>query len=320
MSIQKYADILQDKLKVDSALAEKIITKSIEGGEVKDDLSNIDEWLNERLLPNCVHIDETGYSTMCINALKIVSKTAATDYGSSRQRDFGQMWADITRGYLGEYAFKLFLKQRFNIDAELGHDLGKLEDYLPMDLHKITKPGDKPRPPKIKVGIKAGKWNGIWLDIPGDQFNHSDIHAFVKIGAGRDHLFAFFKQLSVFKDKVLKRGEEIGCLSKEESAALFKDIPGFSPVTAYICGFARKDDNYKGFSYSGKKGRKNYTIRSWKGEIRPGDLDSIKEAEEVSGKVSFLGIGEFSHDSGYLFNAGNLFWKEKDWKKVCDAL
>lgn len=254
MSIQKYVNILCGELKVDSALAEKIIIKSQEGGEIEKDLSNINEWLNERLLPNCVHIDETGYSTMCINALKIVSKTA----------------------------------------AELGHDLGKLEDYLPMDLHKITKAGEMPRPPKIKVGIKAGKWNGIWLDIPGDQFDHSDIHAFVKIGAGRDHLFAFFKQLSVFKDKVLKRGEEIGCLSK--------------------------DDDYKDLSFSGKKGRINYTIRAWKGKISDGDLDRIKIAEGVSGKVSFLGIGEFSHDNGYLFNAGNLLWKEKDWKKVCDVL
>ena len=320
MSIQKYADVLRDNLKVDSVLAEKIIEKSIDGGEIKEDLSNIDEWINDRLLPNCVLIDETGYSTMCINALKIVSKTAATDFGSSRQRDFGQIWADMTRGYLGEYAFKLFLKKRFNIDAELGHELGNLEDYLPMDLHQIIKPGDHSRPPKIKVGIKAVKWNGIWLDIPGDQFGHSDIHAFVKIGAGRDHLFAFFKQLSVFKDKVLKRGEEIGCLTKDESATLFKEIPAFSPVTAYICGFARKDDNYKNLFFSGKKGRKNYTIRSWRGEIRPGDLDCIKQAEEVSGKISFIGIGEFSHDSGYLFNAGNLYWKEKDWKKVADSL
>ena len=46
---------------------------------------------------------------------------------------------------------------------------------------------------KLNISIKTSKWNGIWLDIPGNQFEHSDIHVFVKIGAGRDHLFAFFK-------------------------------------------------------------------------------------------------------------------------------
>lgn len=320
MSTQKCAEILCKQIKVDPVLAEKIIEKSVEGGEISKDLNNIDEWLNDRLLPNCVDIDEAGYSTMCINALKIVSKTAATDFGSSRQRDFGQLWADMTRGYLGEYAFKLFLKNRFKIDAELGHELGELEDYLPMDIHEITKPGESPRIPKIKIGIKASKWNGIWLDIPGDQFDHSDIHVLVKIGAGRDHLFAFFKQLSVFKDKVLKRGEDIGCLSKEESEDLFQKIPAFKPITAYICGFVKKSDNYKTMPFAGKKGRKNYTITAWRGEIRPGDLDAIKDAEGVAGKVSFAGIGEFSHDNGYLFNAGNLLWKEKDWEKVIDSL
>ncbi len=36
----------------------------------------------ERLLPNLVFIDEPGYAAMCIDALKIVSTTAGTDFGS----------------------------------------------------------------------------------------------------------------------------------------------------------------------------------------------------------------------------------------------
>ena len=92
-----------------------IVDKAEKGGEVKNSL---EDWLKLRFLPNIVLIDEDGYSRMCIDALKILSKTAATDYGSSRQRDFGHVWADMTRGYLGELAFKLFL-ERQSIKVEL---------------------------------------------------------------------------------------------------------------------------------------------------------------------------------------------------------
>ena len=217
---------LEDKLGIDEKEATAILTKVIAGGEFKN--LNIDEWFDKRFLPNLVFIDEDGYSKMCVDALKIISSTAATDYGSSRQRDMGQMWADMTRGYLGELGFSLFLKKRWNVNADLGHDIGTLEEFLPMDIHQIEKPGENARPPKLKLSIKTTKWNGIWLDIPGDQFNHSDVHVLVKIGAGRDHLFAFFKKISVFKDKVLKIGEDVGSLSTDEARDLFDKLPQHS--------------------------------------------------------------------------------------------
>jgi len=305
-------------LDIDGKEATAILTKVIAGGEFKD--LNIDEWFDKRFLPNLVFIDEAGYSKMCVDALKIIGSTAATDYGSSRQRDMGQMWADMTRGYLGELGFSLFLKKRWNVNADLGHDIGTLEEFLPMDIHQIEKPGENARPPKLKLSIKTTKWNGIWLDIPGDQFNHSDVHVLVKIGAGRDHLFAFFKKISVFKDKVLKIGEDVGSLSTDEARDLFDKLPTFKPIPAYICGFVLKSTKYNDLSYDGKKGRKNYTIKAWNGPICSGDLPQIKENEQISGKVTFEGIGKFAHDSGFLFNTGNLFWKEDDWQKVIDAI
>ena len=33
-----------------------------------------------------------------------------------------------------------------------------------------------------------------FVDIPGDQFNHSDYHVQVKVSVGRDHLFGFSKK------------------------------------------------------------------------------------------------------------------------------
>ena len=117
--------------------AVKILEKAEIGGEM--DGLEPNEWLENRFKPNLVFIDEQDYARMCVDALKILSNTAATDYGSSRQRDMGQLWADMTRSYLGEQAFVQFLKKYFDIPALLGHERGELADYLPMDISKIIK-------------------------------------------------------------------------------------------------------------------------------------------------------------------------------------
>lgn len=255
---------------------------------------------------------------MCANALKTVGTTVATDFGSSRQRDFGQIWSDKIRGYLAEYAFLLFLKKHWNISADLGHEQGNLQEYLPSDIHKIQKDGDKVREPQIKIGIKGTKWNGIWLDIPGAQFDHSDIHVLVKVGTSRDHLFAYFKHISVFKDKVLKKGIEVGSFDQKTADLLFDSLPLFQPVPAYIAGFTIINKQYSELSYSGKKGSLHFNIQSWNGPIRSGDLEKIKQKEKLTarGEVKFEGIGNFSHENGYLFNVGNLLWKKEDWEKL----
>lgn len=318
MYMEEVINKISSFLGIDIKEATLIVEKAIAGGECTSD--SLQEWYENRFLPNIIFIDEDGYASMCIDALKIIGTTAATDYGSSRQRDFGQIWADMTRGYLGELAFKIYLKEKFQIEVDLGHETGKLEDYLPTDIHKIKRGGSQKEITNLAVGIKATKWNGIWFDLPGDQYNHSDAHIFIKVGTGRDHLFAYFKKISVFRDKILKVGKDRGSLSENEADNLYNALPTFRPIPAYICGFILKEDIYENLDYVGKKGRKNFTIMSWKGPINPGDLSEIKNREAVSGKVSFEGIGNFSHDKGYLFNTGNLLWSKKDWGKLIDRL
>jgi hypothetical protein len=319
MNFQEAVRIITDQLQTSDEEATTILEKAESGGEIGGDTS-VQNWVDNRLLPNCVAIDEEGYAHMCVDALKILSNTAGTDYGGSRQRDLAQLWADMTRGYLGELAFLEFLEQKKGIRAQLGHEVGRLKDFLPLDIHSVQLPGQEARQPRIKISIKTTKWNGIWLDIPGDQFSHSDVHVLVKVGAGRAHLFAFFKALSVFKDKVLKRGEEVGALTSVASQQLFDSLPTFKPINAYICGFVRKDHEYHSLSYAGKSGRKNYKVTSWNGPMETGDLEKIRQREGISGTVEFEGIGRFGHDRMYLFNAGNLLWKDTDWTKVIESL
>lgn len=308
----KVSEILGGITEAELSEASTIVDKAMIAGEF--DESSHEEWFEKRFKPNCVFIGEKEYAQMCIDSLKILPDVAGTDFGSSRQRDMGQLWADMTRGYLGEMAFTLFLNRHWKIESELRHERGNLKDYLPTDLHGIRVPGDRSfRFPELKIGIKTTKWNGIWLDIPNDQFNHSDIHILVRVGVGRGHLLAFFKSLSVFRDKIIRKGMEEGFLNDQEGKDLFDRLPDFKKIAAYVCGFAVKDAIYEDLPYTGKKGRVNYNITAWNGPMKPGDLERIKGRENIKGTVKFEGIGSFAHDSGYLFNSGNLFWKSGDW-------
>lgn len=304
-------------LSLEESEASGIVEKAIKGGEIKDDAYT--KWFEERFLPNVVFIDEEGYAKMCVDALKILGETAPTDYGSSRQRDLGHLWADMTRGYLGELAFKMWLEEKNRIEIQLGYEIGSLDEYLAGDIQQVKKEGEFRRP-NIQLGIKSTKWNGIWLDLPGEQFHHSDAHVLIKVGTGRDHLFAYFKQISVFKDKVLQKGQDIGLLTEEEADGLYESLPGFKPIPAYVTGFAIRDENYESLSYGGKKGSKHFTVTEWDGPIEAGDLDKIKIQENISGNVKFEGIGSFNHEKGYLFNVGNLKWRSEDWEFLLESL
>lgn len=303
--------------------AKKIVDKAIKGGEITDSFG-AERWFEERFRPNIVYIDESGYTRMCVSALRIVMSTAPTDFGSSRQRDLGQLWADMTRGYLGELAFKKFLADRWGIEVGLDHAKGELENFLPRDVCQI-KDGDSEdgsfREVESEVSVKTTKWNGIWLDVPGAQFNHSDAQVLVKVGTGRDHLFAYFKQISVFRDKVLQRGVSEGSLSRDEAEELFDDLPDFGAIPSYICGFVMRDDYLnKEPVYGGRMGRKHYTIDQWAGIYKVEMLETIKREYEVPGRVKFQAIGSFSHDNAYIFNTGNLRWKSEDWQLLIRGL
>ena len=307
---------IQEKLGVENSIAKLIIEKAQEGGEIE---TTVEDWVVQRFLPQTVIIDEVGYTKMCVNALKAINNMAATDYGSSRQRDLGQLWADTTRGYLGEYAFTLFLQKK-GIIAHLNHELGHLSQFLPTDIPHVETTSGEVRVARCNISIKTSKWNGIWLDIPNEQFSHSDFHVFVKVGTGRDHLFAFLKHLSVFKDKVLQRGEDVGAITKFQSAELYDALPNFSTIPAYICGFVSRHTTYQNLDYQGKSGRKNFTVTGWNGPIFPDDLERIREREQISGKVQFTSIGTFAHNKGYLFNSGRLHWQESAWKELLEQL
>ncbi len=309
--------------------AGKIVEKAVEGREILKESPDYHTWFHQRFAPSVVEISFDEYSRTAIDALKILSSVAATDFGSSRQRDFGQLWGDMTRGYLAESAFQIFLRKH-GIDSKLAHEKGKMEDFLESDIPYVkTAKDDSLREARTKVGIKGTKWNGIWLDIPGDQYSHSDYHVLVKVGVHRDHLFGYFRSLG-FIDRILEEGRENQALVDPEEISLVSNIvPEFKPISAYICGFVRntgpamKIQTHGSEIFDGKLARMHYTIHTWKGVFNPGDLEIAAKLGGVThenGRAKFQGIGSFSNTRHTVFNTGSLRWKKSDWKHIFSSI
>ena len=93
---------------------------------------------------------------------------------------------------------------------------------------------------------------------------------------------------------------------KHEADNFFDAIPNLDAIPAYITGFVKSDKFQSNHEYKGKKGRKHYTITSWKGKYKRSSLERIKERESIEGDIKFQGINKFSHDDAYIFNTGNL--------------
>ena len=161
----------------------------------------------------------------------------------------------------------------------------------------------------------------MWLDVPGKHFKHYDYQILVKLILEVNHIFSFFKEISIFKDKLLKRAVEKGYFSKKEADSFFSEIPNLNNIPTYITGFVEsqsfQSDKYE---YNGKQGSKHYTITNWQGKYKRKFLDEIKKKYNVEGKVEFQGIKRFSHDDAYIFNTGSLKWKKTHWKSLVDFL
>jgi len=307
---------------LDEGIAYSFISKAfLSGCYESTNHDDINLWYRNNFLKNLFILDEDDYVQASIQALKIQFNMAATDFGTSRQRDLGQKWSDTIRGYLGEIGVKKLLKKRWNIEANLGHEPGSLKEYLPTDIHSIKTDKDSDfRKTNLKISIKTTKANGIWFDITGDQFHHSDIYILALIGIETDHLFSFFKHISVFKDKILKKGIDHNVINASEAQDIYDRVPTFKKIYGYIPGLIASDDKYDKYSYKGYGGRTNYTIFNWSGKYEPDYLEQVKQVEGFK-TVSFEGIKQFSYSNRYIFGLASLENSDLSWaQKFVDKL
>ena len=106
--------IIAERLSVDIEVALKVAEDAYQGQSVQIEFYN---WLSQQFLPSFVVIDADGYTTASAYALKTLRQIGLSKTGL--QKNPWRLWRNLVFQYLGKYAFTLFLKQQWGIEAEL---------------------------------------------------------------------------------------------------------------------------------------------------------------------------------------------------------
>lgn len=320
---------------------ERLCEGALRGRDVEG-FGSAEEWATNLVFSSTL-LTREDYLRAAVHALRLSPKIAATDYGTSRQRDLAQVWTDAIRGFLGEIAFVKWLKERFSLDAELDFRTGPLEEFLPSDIARIKKPREEWREPKLKVSIKTTKLQGMWLDIPYAQIAHSDIFVLVRVGVSRSHFVAFLKEISVIGDKILRMAEELGIeLDKKE---VWSSIPDFKNIPAFVTGFFDKSGQPEIMKDRGAVIVADGTLRRSRGGVyrlslnrfagwwNPKDpeckrrlvellrgkrLDIPEDPDKID--IEFEGLGQPSETLHFLISSSALKRRREDWENVISRL
>lgn len=186
-----------------------------------------------------------------------------SDWGTARQREFGQKITNWVKGQLAEVAVKKFFKQEFNKDVEL--DFKIYEEIVPQDIIGVVE-NDKKRLPKIGVGIKSSKQKSAYLVLSENEITltgrRSDVYIFCRPDMPDDHL------LRITKDKVME------IVENQQHFASYKDkIPEFQNMQCEIAGWCDVEElekvtsipgqDFDGFRYVKKTGQLHRSKEKW---------------------------------------------------------
>ncbi|MEM3647161.1 MAG: hypothetical protein QW334_03335, partial [Thermofilum sp.] len=199
------------------------------------------------------------------------------------------------------------------------------------------------REPKLRVSIKTTKLQGMWLDIPYAQLEHSDVFVLIRVGVSRGHLIAFLKDISVIMEKMLALARSQGLEVNEEEFRI--SIPEFKNIPAFVVGFFDKSevadkllDRRTVLIADGRLGRKRsggyrLILDKFAGWWNPNDpecerrvVDSFMkihpearlDANELN--IKFEGLGRTSETLHFLVSSGALKRRREDWEKLISRL
>lgn len=155
-----------------------------------------------------------------------------SDWGTGRQREFGQKITNWVKGQLGEVAVKKFFKKEFGVEIELDFDI--YATIVPQDIIGIFENG-KMRKPKIGVGIKSSKPKSAYLVLGSNEIKiterKSDIYIYCRPDIPDDHLLRFTK------DMVIKAVKDKPHFSR------YKDqLPDFKSIPCEVVGWCRPEE------------------------------------------------------------------------------
>lgn len=321
--------ILREKIS-DEDSVQMLIAHLLRGAKGSLELDDsFEDWI-ERFKYQFQWLDKDDYSRALIRALWLAPRFAATDFGSSRQRDMGQVWTDTARGFLGEIALAKFLRERFSVETRLDTKRGDLAEFLPTDIAEMKLPEEEWRAPRLKISIKSTKFNGRWLDLPGAQFEHSDVFVLVKVGILRQHFLAFLKAISFLKDKLFEKAKSLGELDEDDAKELWDEIPEFEPIPTYIAGFINKSGlnlpiHEINIRMVGKFERtKRLEVSQGIGVFTPENVRSLPEVQEIdpSGgrRIVIVPIIDSLTGQHFFAHSGGLKYGEEEWSRIVEML
>jgi hypothetical protein len=187
-----------------------------------------------------------------------------SDWGTARQREFGQKVTNWIKGQLAEVAVKKFLNREFGIFVEL--DFRIYDEIVPQDIISVKENG-KQRKPKIGIGIKSSKPKSAYLVLGENEVilpsRRSDVYIFCRPNIPDDHL------LRITRDKIIE------IVKKEPHYPSYKDkIPYFETLYCEIAGWCWIDELEKatsipgqvfdGIRYVKKSGQLHRSKEAWK--------------------------------------------------------
>lgn len=107
-----------------------------------------------------------------------------SDWGTGRQREFGQKVSNWVRGQLGEIGLQYFCRERLGMDIELDFDMH--DEIVPQDVLYITRNGEDFQPGN-GIAVKASKLKSAYLVLSPNEVElnerQSDVYIFTRIGA-----------------------------------------------------------------------------------------------------------------------------------------
>ncbi|MBI2048217.1 MAG: hypothetical protein HYT27_03690 [Parcubacteria group bacterium] len=155
-----------------------------------------------------------------------------SDFGTARQREFGQKITNWVKGQLGEVAVKKFLKKEFNMEIELDFDI--YNKIVPQDIIGVFEKG-RMRKPKIGIGIKSSKPKNAFLVLGENEIKlaerRSDIYIYCRPDIPDDHL------LRVTREMI------ISLVKNKQHFSKYRDlIPDFADISCEIAGWCRAEE------------------------------------------------------------------------------
>lgn len=326
--IEQIANFLKEKIgdrNVVSKLALQLYKGARDGLEI--DVS-FEDWFDNTFKYQFVWLSKDDYVKALVRALWLAPVFAGSDFGSSRQRDMGQVWTDTARGFLGEIALSKFLIEKFDVDTKLDTRRGDLAQFLPTDIAEMRKPNDNWKKPALKISTKTSKFNARWLDLPGKQFDYSDVFILVKLGILRQHFLAFLKAISFLKDKLFVTAKDLGELDEESASTLWDEIPEFETIPAYVPGFIHKSEINLPIHMicARKKGRKHIRISITQG-IGLFSPSTVRDTAEIHNldpdgnlPIEIDPIIESLTSTHFFAHSGGLKHGERSWKQLVNIL